>query len=448
MRTYVYILILVAISVMLLGPATARAAADGEDSSDDLANLEARRLDKIIETIEVLRAKGDVAGMMALYAKGLSLAPSDLSARERYADLGINLLGYALTHKADPTQVIELLDQFEQFVGDEFDPLSVLWWLRAVAVRRLDRADEADALRQKALDLNPDDSDYHHRVGYRLLMADLYEEAIAEFETALAAADDDWDRGVCTWAIGASHLKVEHYEEAADQYEKAVELFKASRAPRNYETLLEDASWAMYHLGRYYELRGRHKEAIAANERALKLLPDPLDETLGLIAAQNVAAIGDAYLKLDKPKKALEHLERARELAPNAAGIYGSLGDAYTKLGDEAKAREAFDRCETLYRELIERRPGYPMFYNNLAWFYVTHDMKLDEALKLSRTSVEMAPDSDAYLDTLAEIYFRMGETDKALEWINKVLELDPTPRHLIYFEQQRDKFEKAKEKP
>jgi tetratricopeptide (TPR) repeat protein len=439
MRTHVSMLIvlaaLLAASVTLFAPARARAAGDDEGESTDLSELEARRLDKIIETIAVLRAKGDVAGMMELYGKGLALAPSDLSARERYTDLGIALFGYALTHKADPAKVVELLDQFDQFVGDEFDPISLLWWLRAVALRRLDRTDEADALRQKALDLNPDDTDYHHRVGYRLLMADLYEEAIAEFQTALAAADDDWDRGVCTWAIAASNLKVEHYEEAADQYEKAVELFKASRQPRNYDTLLEDASWAMYHLGRYYELRGRYKDAIAANERALKLLPEQLDETLGQIAAQNVAAIGDEYLKLGDAKKAVEQLERARELAPDAAGVYSSLGDAYTALGDG---------CEALYRELLERRPGYPMVYNNLAWFYVTHDMKLDEALKLSRTSIELAPDTDAYLDTLAEIYFRMGDTDKALEWINKVFALDPKPRHLIYFEQQRDKFEKA----
>jgi len=37
-----------------------------------------------------------------------------------------------------------------------------------------------------------------------------------------------------------------------------------------------------------------------------------------------------------------------------------------------------------------------------------------------------------------------MGEHDKAIEWIKKVFELDPAPRHLIYFEQQLAKFQKA----
>ncbi len=441
MRAYIPILFFMVLVMTLAGPAAGLVLEGVED--DDLAELEAQRLEKITETLEVLQAKGDVAGMIALYRKGLAISPSNLTARERYTDLGVVLAGYALSHKGDPAQVLELLDEFEAYAGDEFRAPSALWWFRATALRRLGRADEADALRQKALDLRPGDSDYHRRVGYFLLTADLYEEAITEFETARAAAENDWVRGMCTWAIAASHLKVEQYEKAADEYEKAIEFFKNNRRPRHYETLLEDASLAMHNLGRYHELRGHHKQTIAANERALKLIPAELGE----IATRNLTAIGDAYLKLRKPKKALEYLERARVRGPNVPGVYSSLGDAYRDLGDDARAQEAYEECERLYRDRIATRPNRPPEYNNLAWFFVTHDMKLDEALKLSRTSVEMSPETDAYLDTLAEIYHRMGEHDKAIEWINKALELDPKPHHLIYFEQQLKKFEHAKKK-
>jgi tetratricopeptide (TPR) repeat protein len=315
-----------------------------------------------------------------------------------------------------------------------------------LALRRAGRADEADALAAKALAFKPDEADYHYGVGAFLLNSDLNEEAITEFETGLAAAaDNEWLRAWCTRGIGAAHVQMEQYERAADEYEQAIGLFRTSQQPREYASLLEDASWAFYNLGRYYELRGRHEDTIAANERALKLLPAELDVELGLIATQNLVAIGEAYVALDKPKDALAPLERARDLAPDAPGIYTALGDAYKKLGEDAKAADAYRQCEELYRAQMARQPDAASPYNNLAWFLVTHDLRLDEALELSQKSIELAPDTDAYLDTLAEIHYRRGEHDKAIEAINKVFDLDPKPRHLIYFEQQRDKFEKAK---
>jgi len=439
-RTFFYIPLVAVLLVALCG--AVRAATD-----EDLATLEAKRLQKTMETIAVLRAKGDVAGMLSHYREGLAISPSDETVRTSYIELGTSLTGYALTHKADPAQVLELLDDLEAYVGEKFETLPSLWWMRVATLRRLGRTDEADALAQKALDYKGDDADYHRRLGLLLMEVGLYEEALIELEAALAVADNDWLRGLCRWAIAASRLNLEQYEAAADEYERAVAVFRQSTQPHNYETLLEHASTAFTELGRYYELRGRHADTIAANERALKLLPDELDEDLQAIAAPNLVAIGEAYLRLDKPKDALERLERARELDPDSPGIHIALGDAYTKLDDDEKASEAYKRCEALYRARIERWPDSPHAYNNLAWFLVTHDMKLDEALKLSRTSLEIAPDTDAYLDTLAEIYHRMGDNDKAIEWITKAIELDPKPRHILYFEQQLEKFQKAKEK-
>jgi len=452
MRTFAYIpccAALLAVALVAVGVSSVSSvlAAEEATDSDTLTDLEAKRFAKITETIQVLQAKGDVAGMVALYRKGMVISPQNLTAREAYVELGATLAGYALAHKADPAQVLDLLNEFEAYVGKEYAAPSAIWWLRTAALRRLGRTDEADALAQQARDFKPGDANYHRFTGFLLMNADLYDEAITELEAALAAAEDDWVRGLCAWAIAATHLKAEHYEGAALQYEHAVAFFKKSRQPRNYDVLIEDAASAMYHLGRYHELRGRHKETIAANERALELMPEPLDETLGQIATQNIVAIGDAYIKLGKPKKALEQLERAAMLAPKAPGVYASLGDAHAKLGDTAKATAAHTKCDTLYRDLITRRPNHPMPYNNLAWFLVTRDLDLDEALKLSKTSVELSPDTAAYLDTLAEIYYRMGEHQKAIEWITKALELDPKPRHLIYFEQQLGKFKKAQEK-
>jgi len=439
MRLLSYIVFLAAVALL-----PARAADDSDPG--DLAALEAKRLDKIIETIQVLKAKGDVAGMMALYEKGLAIAPADPSARGRYVIVGWQVAGQALGRQDEPAaEVLDLVAAIETYMGDEHKRPSMIWWLRAAALTKLGRAGEAEALKTKALEFKPDDATYHRLVGIGLRMAGLYTEAVVEFETGLAVATDDWVRGWITWGLALTYDRIEAYEEAADKYEEAVGHFEASHNPPGYDTLFEQASSALYNLGRYYELRGRHADTIAANERALKLMPAQLNETLGDIKAQHLQAIGDAYIELGEPNKALEALERARTLAPDVAGIYASLGDAHSKLKNDDEARKAYARCEALNRELIKRQPAYAMPYNDLAWFLATHDRDLDEALKLSKTSLDIQPGTPEHLDTLAEIYHRRGQHDAAIESITKALELDPKPAHFIYYEQQLEKFQKAK---
>ncbi|MBN1917239.1 MAG: tetratricopeptide repeat protein [Verrucomicrobia bacterium] len=444
------VLVLLMAGVVLglgIGPAAASAAADADDAESNLAELELERLNAIIGALEVLDAKGDTAGMIDLYRKGMLLSPSDVSARERYASIGLGLIAHVLATKGDMAQVLDLIDEFEVYVGEDFALPSALSWLRVAALRRLDRTEDAAAAQQKAIEYKTDDTDYRRQVGYFLLRAGLYDEAIAEFESALAHTDDAWYRAIFARGIAAAYLMTEQYAKAADEYEKALVIHSDGRFPRAYGDLIEDACLAMYHLGRDFELRGKYAETVAANERALKLLPDPLDEELGQVAATNLTAIADAYLKLKKPNDALPYADRAKRAAPNAAGAYSTLGDVHAALGKKNDADAAYAECERLYREMIDTDPDHAMASNNLAWFYVTHDRELDEALKLVRKALELAPETEAYLDTLAEIYFRQGEIDQAVETIARVFELEPTPHHILYFEQQRDKFTKARKR-
>jgi tetratricopeptide (TPR) repeat protein len=65
-------------------------------------------------------------------------------------------------------------------------------------------------------------------------------------------------------------------------------------------------------------------------------------------------------------------------------------------------------------------------FANNLAWFLARTNQRLDEALKLAERAVKLDPDQYAYLDTLAEVHFRLGNVDKAIRLSTRALELAP----------------------
>jgi predicted Zn-dependent protease len=54
--------------------------------------------------------------------------------------------------------------------------------------------------------------------------------------------------------------------------------------------------------------------------------------------------LGKAYLDLDDPAKAAEHLQRCVEFDPNYSAAWKLLGKAQLGLGDSAAARQAWEQ--------------------------------------------------------------------------------------------------------
>lgn len=81
------------------------------------------------------------------------------------------------------------------------------------------------------------------------------------------------------------------------------------------------------------------------------------------------------------------------------------------------------------------------MTCNNLAWIAAKNDYNLPLALRLSRQAVDREPESSIYLDTLAEVLFRMGKPKIALVIEEQSIIDDPDQWHL---HQQIERFRKA----
>jgi len=431
---------------LLASPGAVRAAADDEPTDETVAQLEDQRLRSILETADLLHRNDDDPGAIAMFRKALALHTADEELHWRAVAYGDWLACRALVKKVDPELVLGLLDDYETWLGDTDKHPSRLWWLRSIALRRLGRGDDADRLADEALAHEPADARYHMAVGFFLLEHSLYEPAIAELDHGLPHADDDYARGSFLLGLGIAHIALERYENGVRYYEQCLELFGPPTPRSNLPFIYRDAAYACLNLGRYHTLRGEHKQTIAAAERALAFEPDELDDVTRPAFARCRYAIGEAYLELGNTEQAVAFLERAIEMAPDDASFYSILGDAYAKAGDDAKAHEAYAKCVDLYRDRIKTEPADAVPYNGLARHFATHDEQLDEALALSKKSLELRPGTPEFLDTLAEIYFRMGKHDEAMEWINKAMTLDPPPRHFIYYEQQLAKFEKAKQ--
>lgn len=143
--------------------------------------------------------------------------------------------------------------------------------------------------------------------------------------------------------------------------------------------------------------------------------------------------LGQMFLNQGNLPKALYHLEEAAGEDPKNADLRYVLGNIYFQQGNLGDAIQAYRIClglDSLNTSAM----------NNLAWTYAQMGINLDEALDLSKNSLEIEPENPNYLDTVAEIYYLKKEYYRALTYIRKAVDLDP-PNPEYY----RRKMEKIK---
>jgi tetratricopeptide (TPR) repeat protein/TolB-like protein len=111
---------------------------------------------------------------------------------------------------------------------------------------------------------------------------------------------------------------------------------------RVYRELLEkypNEKYAWNYIGRLYRIDGRNHEAIACEERALKL-----DPTFG--GALNDLAY--TYLSVESYEKAIEVFQRYSVLYPSDANPYDSMGEAFFEMGKLDDAGRMYEKAFAL----------------------------------------------------------------------------------------------------
>lgn len=133
-------------------------------------------------------------------------------------------------------------------------------------------------------------------------------------------------------------------------------------------------------------------------------------------------------------EKAREQLEKAIEADSHNPNLRYILGNLFYQQGQMDSAIEAF-------RQTIDLDSLHAGALNNLAWAYAQKKVNLDEALILSKRSLEVDPENPYYLDTIAEIYFLKKEYYRALTYMRKAVELDPP--NIEYYTQRLEIIKK-----
>lgn len=77
-------------------------------------------------------------------------------------------------------------------------------------------------------------------------------------------------------------------------------------------------------------------------------------------------------------------------------------------------------------RQEISRSPGDPSDYNQLAWLVGNTEGDQDEALRSAQRALQLQPDTGAYLDTLAHVYFGRGDLENAVKHQTEAARVSP----------------------
>lgn len=114
---------------------------------------------------------------------------------------------------------------------------------------------------------------------------------------------------------------------------------------------------------------------------------------------------------------AIEYLDSALALDSTNIEIWTQLGLSHNKLRN-------WEQSDSAYRRALELDPSSALVNNNLAYSLAERDTQLNVALQMSNLAIEAEPGNIAFIDTYAYINHKLGNLDTALKYYLKAADM------------------------
>jgi len=253
---------------------------------------------------------------------------------------------------------------------------------------------EAEKALHKALQADPQNSQYITNLATSILKQDRIDEAIALFERAIQLDPESKDARI--GLADALHEKADP-EASIAYFEDAVK-----RAP--------DAPGPLSHLGKALIDAKKFQEAIAVLMKSLELQ---------IHFAPAHTNLGIAFQEMKMLDQALECHKTS--LALDATDIY-----AHNKIADTYIRRKEYDKAHEHYQKIIELAPKDPNGYTKLASSYFSNQDRYEEAMALFDKALEIAANHPLTLNNKGAAMFDYGDTGPALDYFERAIARKP----------------------
>jgi tetratricopeptide (TPR) repeat protein len=232
---------------------------------------------------------------------------------------------------------------------------------------------------------------------------------------------------------------------ATDRYQYALELLKRGHiqdSQREHEMILHMGDMCRTELIRRNALSRKDYLACAAalQENAVwKLSGGKNDQDLSLwrksttLLAQSASIHryrASGLVKVGKVAEAIKEADLALAILPSNLDPAIGLIPELEALGRQDEAGSLYRRTRGVVEQLCKDHPRSALGHNGVAWLGACCRRDLDDALVHARKAVELAPEFATYHETLAEVYFQMGQKDRAIEALRKAESLSTKSLH------------------
>jgi tetratricopeptide (TPR) repeat protein len=283
----------------------------------------------------------------------------------------------------------EALKEYKKALS--FSPLSVVIYYRLGEVySQLGKVDEAISIYEKALQINS--NDYVSSVN----LAQLYYKK-GNYQAGLKILEGCQIKDSRVYyLLGTLLVQLKRMDEAEENLKKSIQLAPDSYVPY----------FLLVHI---YGKQGRKDEA-------LTLLNDALEKSL--LAKDRINLLfGIAHLQFKDYGEAINYLRKAHELNPNDDSIVFQLAASYEQ-------SKNWFRAVYYLRKTLEINPENSEALNYLGYMFAEKGINLNEAMFLIEKALEIEPDNGYFVDSLGWVYYQRGLWDKALEELQKALQL------------------------
>lgn len=298
---------------------------------------------------------------------------------------------------------------------------------------------------------HPDATEVRMNMAKLLVTQKQYDEAKKEYAIILKNAKNNPD---VTTVVGLLSYQAGEYTEAEAYFKQALEQdFKdqeqlyiylaqtAEKQNRNEEAI----EWYQkVQPGQHYlEAQVDYANLVAATHSVDQAI-EQLDSLEGLNTEQQILVIQSEATLLVKAKRnqdAYELLDKTVKNMPNTPELVYDYALAAERI-------QKLDVMESELRKLIAAKPDFAAAYNALGYSFADRNIKLDEAQNLIEKALSITPNDHYMLDSLGWVYYRKGNLDKAIDYLQQAYKVNPDPEiaaHLGEVLWQKGQHEEAK---
>jgi len=151
------------------------------------------------------------------------------------------------------------------------------------------------------------------------------------------------------------------------------------------------------------------------SEKAMKLFPNQ-------VLVHYLHGIGLLNLKEYIP--AIKSINRAIDMQPEDNPQF--LGEMYSVLGDIYNIIKEYNLSDSCFTKSLQYVPDNATVLNNYGYYLSERGVRLDDAEKMSKHALALRPGEATFLDTYGWILYRGGKYNDAKEYIQKAIDTDP----------------------